>query len=104
MNARNPKMAAPDGDIDVWCRRWMGITVHQSTRIILLGVLAGAAMEAFMIKGWIGQTNFYETVKKKEAEKRWEKQQERNDAPSFAEVLRDQWELKKKEMEHPTSK
>lgn len=57
-------------------------------------------MEAFMVKAWIGKTNFYETVKKKEAEKRAEKKAN-SDAEGlpFAEVLKQQWEEKKKEME-----
>lgn len=97
-STKKPKLPPPEGPVDVWCRRWMGISIHHTTRIIVLGMLAGAAMETFMIKAWIGQTNFYETVKKKEAEKRIEKRKQ-DDGPNFADILKQQWEEKKREME-----
>ena len=71
-------------------------------RIVGLGLFAGASMEAFMIKGWIGQTNFYETVKKKEAEKRLEAASKplADDAtPGFGEIVKQQWEEKKRLLE-----
>ena len=49
--------APPAGVMDAFCSKWLGIPASNAARIVVLGVLAGAAMEAFMIKVWIGQTN-----------------------------------------------
>ena len=89
----------PQGSVDEFCFNWLGIPANQASRIVALGVAAGAAMETFMVKVWIGKTNFYETVKKKEAERiRDVKLQGGSDEPRFADVLKQQWEERKKEM------
>jgi len=90
----------PTGPMDVFCMHWMGIPAAHAMRIVVLGVAGGAVMEAFMIKVWIGQTNFYEVVKKKEAEKRLAARTEQaGEEPSFGVVVRQQWEERKREME-----
>jgi hypothetical protein len=102
MSTRKPKLPPPSGPFDVFCRRWLGIPAPHAMRIVGLGLFAGASMEAFMIKGWIGQTNFYETVKKKEAEKRLEAASKplADDAtPGFGEIVKQQWEEKKRLLE-----
>jgi len=68
-----------------------------------MGLVFGALVEVFMIKVWIGKTNFYEVVKRKEAEKRAEAKISAAEAAksgekSFGEILKLQWEEKKKEM------
>ena len=50
-----------------------------------------------MIKGWIGKTNFYQTVKKKEAERRADT--DFAGESSFGALVQKQWEERKKEME-----
>lgn len=57
---KKPKKVAqapPDGPMDSFCMHWMGIPASHALRIVALGLSAGAFMEAFMIKVWIGQTN-----------------------------------------------
>ena len=64
------------------------------------GLLAGAGMELFMVKVWIGKTNFYETVKEKEAARRAGALASKETGElSFGEIVKKQWEEKKKEME-----
>ena len=86
--------------LEATCRRWLGIGLPHASRIAGFGFITGAGMEAFMIKGWIGKTNFYETVKKKEVEKQLEikKEIEAGERVDFAKVLKEQWEQRKKEM------
>ena len=57
-------------------------------------------METFMVKVWIGKTNFYEVVKRKEAERRAELAKSGQvDEPSFGEIVRQQWEERKREQD-----
>ena len=85
---------------DAFCRRWLGISFAHTVRLTGFGLVTGAGMEAFMILGWIGKTNFYETVKKKEAERLAEqiKAEESGEVVNFGKVLKEQWEAKKREM------
>ena len=86
------------GPMDAACMRWLGIPVSHAGRIVVLGLIVGAAMETFMAKVWIGKTNFYEVVKRKEAERRAEERTATTSTePSFAEMVRQQWEEKKKQ-------
>ena len=82
-------------------RRWLGIPLGLTARIVGLSLAAGAGMEFFMIKVWIGQTNFYETVKKKEAERRLAASsngEPEAETQKFATILKEQWEEKKREL------
>ena len=47
----------PSGPIDGAVHRWLGIPATQAATIVAMGLVAGAAMETFMVKVWIGQTN-----------------------------------------------
>ncbi len=58
-------------------------------RVISAGFVVGAAMEFFMIKVHFGESNFYETAKRKAAERRDEIIRERNAAR--ARKIRDQF-------------
>lgn len=122
MKAKNYK---PTGAFDAACFKWLGIPAIQASRIVVIGVAVGAMMETFMVKVWIGKTNcaccakrkisriarrlsrmhtpsvslrtVYETVKKKEAERRRDEQSITE--PRFADVLKQTWEAKKRELE-----
>lgn len=89
-----PSAAGAEAVEEGLCKRWLGIPKSYAARIIVLGVLGGAAMETFMVKVWIGQTNFYEVVKRKEAEKRLDSESKVDSsvpaAPSFGELVRTQ--------------
>lgn len=39
------------------CRRWLGISASHAGGIAVVGLTVGAAVEAFMVKAWIGKTN-----------------------------------------------
>jgi len=81
------------------CRRWLGISASHAGGIAVVGLTVGAAVEAFMVKAWIGKTNFYETVKRKEAERRADVDSNKDDSfDSFAATLKKQWEERKREM------
>ena len=43
--------------LDSFCYHWLGIPAAHAGRIVAMGLLAGAVMETFMIKVWVGQTN-----------------------------------------------
>ena len=62
----------------------------------IVTVDVGGAIEAFMINVWIKETNFYGVVLKKEREKR-EAAAASGERP-FAEILKEQWEEKKREL------
>ena len=96
----------PPSAADAVCLRWFGIQFNHAMRIVVGGFLAGAGMEAFMIKGWIGKTNFYETVKKKEAEKRLANAtpDAAADEPNFGDILKQQWEEKMRQLEEENKK
>ena len=49
--------ATAGGPMDSFCMHWMGIPASHALRLVTLGLAAGAFMETFMIKVWIGQTN-----------------------------------------------
>lgn len=85
---------------DAFCRRWLGISLYHTLRLTGFGLATGAGMEAFMILGWVGKTNFYETVKKKEAERLAElaKTEPAGETVNFGQVLKEQWEERKREM------
>jgi len=101
LNSSKKSKAPPPGAMDAVCMRWLGIPAAHAARIVILAFAAGAAMETFMVKAWIGNTNFYEVVKKKEAEKRAERVSSTKEAeePTFADLVRQQWEEKKKALE-----
>ena len=82
---------------DPWCRRWLGMTAIRTYAMVVGGFFVGAGIELFMINVWIKDTNFYEVVKKKEAEKR-AAVPDTTEKP-FGEILKEQWEAKKKELE-----
>ena len=97
--------SAPKSRMDAASLHWLGIPATYAARIVGLGLAVGAGIETFMVKVWIGSTNFYEVVKKKEAEKIAEKRQiaaQGNGSPadpnSFAAILKAQWEERKREM------
>jgi hypothetical protein len=57
---KKPKAAAAataDGPMDTFCMHWMGIPASHALRLVTLGLAAGAFLETFMIKVWVGQTN-----------------------------------------------
>ena len=74
------------------------MTAARTSAMVFGGFVIGAGIELFMINAWINDTNFYEVVKKKEAEKRAMATQTATERP-FAEILKEQWEAKKKELE-----
>lgn len=92
--------AVDDGPYDAFCRRWFDLSARHTATIVGAGFAIGAGIELFMVKVWIGKTNFYEVVKKKEVERQVEAQKAatNSDMPSFGEILKQQWEEKKKQM------
>ena len=84
---------------DVLCRKWLGLSALRTNLMVAGGFLLGGAMEFVMIKLWVKDTNFYQTVLNKEAERRAERQQAHEEGAPFAVVLKEQWEARKREME-----
>ena len=86
----------PTSRFESICQHIFGIPLGYARRIVVGGLLLGAGVEAFMIKAWIGKTNFYETVKRKEAERVAASQT--SEQEGFSALVRQQWEERKKEM------
>ena len=82
--------------MDALTRTWLGLSARHAAAVVAGGLLAGGAIEAFMINVWIKETNFYGVVLKKEREKR-EAAAASGERP-FAEILKEQWEEKKREL------
>ena len=61
-------------------------------KVVPLCFLVGAGMEFFMIKVNIGNTNFYETAKRKEAERRFNEKQNPATKPLWAQRLEEKYE------------
>jgi hypothetical protein len=61
-------------------------------KVVPLCFLIGAGMEFFMIKVNIGNTNFYETAKRKEAERRLNEKQNPKEKPLWAQRLEEKYE------------
>ena len=75
----------------------MAANATVSTSKILMKVVpvcfcVGAGMEYFMIKVNIGSTNFYETAKRKEAERRPEQRMNPPTKPLWAQRLEEKYE------------
>ncbi|KAL1529314.1 hypothetical protein AB1Y20_000268 [Prymnesium parvum] len=99
--------------MDALSLRWTGLKAARLGLMAAASFGVGAMLELFMIKVWIGDTNFYEVVKRKEAERRLEAELQRRLKPkipevitpevaaelSFGEVLKAQWEEKKRALE-----
>ena len=56
--------------MDAFCRRYLGLSATSMAMAVALGFHLGAAVELFMIKVYIKDTNFYEVAKKKEVQRR----------------------------------
>ena len=78
----------------------MDLSGMHAASILVGGFFIGAGMELFMVKVWIGKTNFYEVVKRKEVERREEavKSTPASGEVPFGELLKQQWEERKKEL------
>eukprot|EP00943_MAST-04B_sp_MAST-4B-sp1_P004215 g4215.t1 len=61
-------------------------------KVVPVCFLIGAGMEFFMIKVNIGNTNFYETAKRKEAERRLNEKQNPKEKPLWAQRLEEKYE------------
>ena len=88
---------------DKWCQKWLGLSAMRTNIMVASALLLGGGMEFFMIKVWIKDTNFYSVVLKKEAERRAEQASLDAEAQAgnkpFVEVLKEQWDARKKELE-----
>ena len=47
----------PTGPIDAAVFHWLGISAMATSRLVVICLGAGAVMETFMVKVWIGKTN-----------------------------------------------
>lgn len=89
--------------LDGTTRKWLGLSAISTYFVVGGGLIAGAAIETIMINMWVKDTNFYKVVLKKEAERQAESRATSSEAAAdgekpFAEVLKEQWEAKKREM------
>ena len=87
-------------------RKWLGLSAISTYFVVGGGLIAGAVIETIMINMWIKDSNFYKVVLKKEAERKAGASRATPEAAEagekpFAEVLKEQWEAKKRELEAP---
>ena len=69
--------------------RLTGLPPRRAAFLVCSSAALGAAMEFFMIKVWIKDTNFYSVVVRKEAERR---AAEPDGPAGIGELVRRQWE------------